>query len=409
MVTYAKDIVLGTQSFTCQVDGEEAIVGNADTGVFLAVPAQAAELLQDLASGTSIGEALERYERKYGETPDIDDFLSVLEAKGIIQIQNADHAKDTPLPAALPVRKYHFGNFPQQAAQRLFSAPVLGACFALIAFALLAISRDQRLMPVPRDLVFPDHRSITWAILIAFDLAAIFAHELGHLVAARAQGVKSRMGVSNRLWDLVAETDLTGLWAVPKNKRYLPMLAGILVDAVSGSALIIVELAYENHLIAFSPFALRLVRALAISYLLRMLWECFMFVRTDVYYVIATIFNCKNLLADTEVFLKNQASRFIRRIKSADQSAIPASEMSVIKIYSVIWLAGRIWALLMLFWVTIPISIAYIRDLNHVFRTGYSANPANFADAAFLAAIFLLPTIAGLILWIRGLLIRQRS
>ena len=63
-----------------------------------------------------------------------------------------------------------------------------------------------------------------------FTYGGIFVHELAHLIAARAVGVNSRMGISHRLWYLVAETDLTGLWSVTRNQRYLPMLAGMIVD-----------------------------------------------------------------------------------------------------------------------------------------------------------------------------------
>jgi hypothetical protein len=125
--------------------------------------------------------------------------------------------------------------------------------------------------------------------------------------------------------------------------------------------------------------------------------------------VVANFFHCKNLLADTEAFLRNQLSRLVPSIDPIDQSAVPESEMRMIRYYAFFWIGGRIWAIFMLFWMTIPVSVGYIRDLSHVFRAGYLANPWNFIDGALIATIFLTFTLAGFILWVHRLVIRQRS
>jgi hypothetical protein len=211
------------------------------------------------------------------------------------------------------------------------------------------------------------------------------------------------MGISNRLWNLVAETDLTGLWGVPRRQRYLPMAAGMLVDAVSGALLVLLLLAQHHGLLALTGFCVRIVRAMALSYFLRILWEFSLFVRTDVYYLIATFFNCKNLYRDTIVILRNHVARFIRSVQPAEQPVIPPSEMKVVRAYGVLWVTGRIWAIATLFWITLPVGTRYMRDLADAFSAGYSANPPNFLDAVALGAYFLVPTTAGLVLWARGL------
>ena len=419
-----RNMAIKIRPFTQQREGEEVIIGNVETGVFLALPVEAAELLQELAQGKSVEEVSDLYEQKYGARPDMDDFLGVLETKGIVELSgerreakgDGGEAKGewreaegerSRNPQVLQPR-YHFSGFPQHLARLLFSWPILAGCLLVIFEALCAIVVDPSLLPVPQDLFFPDHRTLTWTILIVLDLVAVFIHELGHLVAARAAGVNSRMGISNRLWNLVAETDLTGLWGVPKRQRYLPMLAGMLIDATTAALLVLLLFAQRKDLLVMSGFCVRLIRALALSYLLRILWEFFLFVRTDVYYLIATFFNCKNLLRDTTVVLRNQLARFIRFIRPIEQPAIPASELRVVRAYAVLWLAGRVWAFATLFWLTIPVGARYIRDLAGVFNTGYSANPSNFIDAVALATYFLVPTAAGLVLWARGLLKPER-
>jgi hypothetical protein len=404
-------MVVAIRPLTRQREGEEVIIGSAETGVFLAVPPEAVELLEHLAQGKSVGEVSDLYQQRHGEIPDLDDFLSLLETNGIVRPLVEDNGSAvTRATSRQPSRpRYHFSNFPQPLARRLFGKPLLVGGSLLIALALGAIIRYPSLMPVPHDLYFSDHRALTWTILLAASYVATFVHEFGHLVAARAVGINSRMGLSHRLWYLVAETDLTGLWAVPKRQRYMPMLAGVLIDAVSMALLLLLLFTHRQEWLVLPGLGVRLVRAMAFTYLMRILWEFFFFVRTDLYYVLATFFNCKNLLSDTQVFLRNQMARVIPSIRPTDQSGIPASERRMICGYAVLWVTGRIWAVSTLFLITIPVGLSYVRNLGGAFRAGYSANPSDFTDAVVLTTYFLIPTIAGLMLWIVGIMRRGRA
>src|SRR6201999_3517219 len=113
-------------------------------------------------------------------------------------------------------------------------------------------------------------------LLVVISYIAVFLHEFGHLVATRAVGVNSRMGISHRLWYLVAETDLTGLWSVPRNQRYLPMLAGMIIDITVLSLIVLLLLCQDLRLFMLSSFSLHLLRAMAFTNLMRILWECFL-------------------------------------------------------------------------------------------------------------------------------------
>jgi putative peptide zinc metalloprotease protein len=409
---YTRDTVIRVLPFTRQQDGQEVIIGRIETGVFLAVPSEALEVLDNLAQGKTIGEAADLYQQEHGEIADLDDFLRVLETKGIIspmlQSVNGDAAIATASHQRPRVR-YHFSNFPHRLAQCLFSRPVLAGCFTVIVLALAARVRDPSLLPRPRDLYFPDRRAVTWAILIVASYVTIFFHELGHLISARALGINSRIGISNRLWYLVAETDLTGLWAVPKRQRYLPMLAGVLIDTVSASLLTLLVFAREQEWVALSSLAVRLARGMMFTYVMRILWQFFLFVRTDFYYVIASLLNCKNLLKDTEGFLRNQLARIVPFIHLVDQSAIPETEGRIIRAYSIVWVAGRLFALTVLFLVTLPLAVLYIRNLRHTFSSGFRASPSDFVDALLLASYFIIPLTVGLVMWFGNLMRRGRT
>lgn len=408
MPIYSREVVVTVLPFTRQREGEDIVIGRIETGVFLAVPPEAVELLDQLAQGKSIGQVSDLYQQEHGETLDLDDFLQSLENKGII----VSEKQPANLPTAIPLRakvRYHFTNFPQSLAQKLFSRAVLWASFLLFLLAVGLVIYDRSLVSGPRSLYFPDHRTLSWSVLIVFGYCAVFVHEFGHLIAARALGINSRMGIGHRLWWLVVETDLTGLWSVPKQQRYLPFLAGAIIDVVSESLTIGLLFAHTRHWIVLPVLVERLVRAMTFAYVMRLVWQCLLFVRTDFYYVIASLFSCRSLLRDTEDFLRNLLARVLPWLRHVDQSGIPGRELRVIRAYSVLWILGRIAALSMLSLITIPLFIYYSRNLAEAVRTGYSANPGNFLDAMMFTFYFLMPVTLGITLWIRSLVRGERS
>jgi hypothetical protein len=256
----------------------------------LTIPADGLEILDALAAGKTVGEAVRLYERAHGETPDAEDFLTCLAAQGFVaawdqEDLHAGGAQESGLGA---------GRISPELARRLFGAPVLAACAALTALGLALLAVEPGLIPGPTVLVFHRHIAALGAALFVLNLGAVMVHELGHLLAARASDVPARIGVSHRLWILVAETDMSGIWMAPKRRRYLAFLAGPLIDAASAALLIGVLWADRRGWIGLSPTLGQFTGAALWSYLFRLLWQCFVFVRTDFYYVLATAIDCKN-------------------------------------------------------------------------------------------------------------------
>jgi hypothetical protein len=400
---YTQDTIVDVWPFTRQRDGDELIIGRPDTGAFLAVSPEAVELLDRLAQGWSVGEVAAQAQ---SEVSDLDGFLSSLEIEGLVKPRGANgdiNALPTKTP---PVLRYHFSAFPQKLAQRIYSRPALAACFLLIGLASGALIYDPSLWPRGLDLFFTSHKTVMLTILLIVSFGSVVIHESSHVIAARAQGVNSRLGLGNRLWAFVVEADLTGLWSIPRRQRYLPMMAGSLFDAVMSSGLILVLLAHNHALVVMSPITVQLLRAILLTYMTRIMWQTLLFVRTDYYYVIATFFNCRNLMGDTEDYLRNQLARFISRIRPVDQSTIPASERRVVMMYVFVWILGRIIALTFLFEVTIPLVRHYIGNVAHALSVGYSANHRDFIDSFLMSFLFGIPFAIGMLMWLTSIVRR---
>ena len=82
---YSPETTFSVYPFTRQPEGDEVVIGRIETGVFLAVPLEAVEALDCLASGKTIREVGDIFEQKYGERPDLDEFLDALEKKSLLK------------------------------------------------------------------------------------------------------------------------------------------------------------------------------------------------------------------------------------------------------------------------------------------------------------------------------------
>ena len=406
-MSYAKSDLIDVIAFTRQKEGEEVVIGRPDTNVFLSLPEEAVEILDNLSHGKTVGEAQAEFARAHSIEPDIDDLLLALEQRGFIR----PRGRSAALPpransqAGKPVR-YHFTNIPVATA-RLFFGPVPMAIYlTTIAVALIIAVMHPSLIPSPRHLIFSEHRTAKIVILSLISYGTIFLHEFAHLLAARAQGVKSRIGLSNRLWVLVAETDMTGLWAVPSRQRYLPVLAGPLLDSFSAAILFIVLFLESQGVLTLAPTLDQFLKAMIFLYMFRLLWQCFLFVRTDFYFVLTTFFGCKNLMKDTQVFIYNLFRRAIGSKNLTDQTYLPPRERRVVRLYSVLWVAGRGLALFSLFFITLPVLFHYIGTAALTVWRGYGGDPYQFFDSLVVGTLNLAPLAAGLFLWITSLVRR---
>jgi hypothetical protein len=225
-------------------------------------------------------------------------------------------------------------------ARRIFGPAVLIACVSLAALALLAVAADPGVLPGPAALVFQGDQLPLVLIVLLFSLVSIFIHELAHLVAARAAGVPARMGVSHRLWFLVAETDMTGIWLASRRERCLAFLAGLMTDVLFAAVLIVVVFAQRHGWVVLDSTTVALARAFTFVYLTGLLWQCELFVPTDLYYVVATVFGCKSLMDDTQAYLLNLLARVLPSVRSRNQSALPPREAAVVRWFAVAWILG---------------------------------------------------------------------
>jgi hypothetical protein len=346
----------------------------------------------------------------------MEDFLSSLEQAGFVQPEPPEGGpppalkpQTGPSASSQPVLRYHFEGFPQRVARVLTSIPALVCYGALIAAALAAIVAEPSLRPGWSALLFTEDMTSVGLGLLLYSFWMLFLHEMAHLVAARASGVSSRLGLGHRLWIVVAETDVSQLWTIPRKQRYMTLLAGPLFDVVGAAVFVCIGYAGSQGWVTLSPLAAHICRALTLMHLLNLVWQCNFFLRTDFYFVLANLFSCKNLMGDTEAFLRTLVNRWLGWGKPKDISYIPARELRVVRAYAVIWVLGRANMLWILATITLPLMWGYLKQIATVLGAGFSQHPYTFIDALLLGTVTVAVQVTGLGMWLRSFVQHRRG
>jgi putative peptide zinc metalloprotease protein len=288
-------------------------------------------------------------------------------------------------------------------ARRLTSPAVVVTCVAIIVAAFGLYLSDPRLLPGSQILFFPGGSFAVLApIAGVLGLMGTFIHELAHAVVARAEGLKVKLRLSNLMFFLVAQTNISGLQMAPKRRRYLAIMAGVIADLTTAAILMFVLAANQAGVIGL-PFSVALVmRVLLLAYVLRVSFQTFAYVRTDLYYLIAAACGCRNLLIDTERLLKNLIFRAIgmsRRV--VDQSNISHRERRWIRCYVVVYLIGRVSAFATLLFILLPLFVGLVHQF--VLYTHGQPTFMSLPGLLIFASLVLLIHVSGLCLWFRSI------
>lgn len=279
-MTAANGTRVRLQPLTYVTDGDEVLVGRPDTGSYGVFPPEGAELLRSLEAGSTLESASRRWHEQTGQTLDVADFLSIIEDLGFVIADDGARA-ESPL-----VRWQRLG-------RALFSPPACVLYATAIAGGLVTMILDPGLRPGYRDFFFTSHISLIPVALALLQIPFVLLHEGFHALAARRLGLPSTLGIGRRFYYLVAETRLDSLYSVPRAQRYLPFIAGSLIDAVVVGIFTMLSAAGRHW--GAPPWLSGLALTVAFTGVLRIVWEFLFYLQTDFYFVINTASGCTDL------------------------------------------------------------------------------------------------------------------
>lgn len=388
--------VLRLHPLTRTVQGDRVVVGRADTGRFVAVPAVGAHALDLLEVGRAVADVTRAV-----TPPDADEPVDVLAfARSLVRlgfVAAVDDERAVPADDVAPaVRGLVVA--PRARARWLFSrwGAALAVLSALVAVVLVVTVPDVR--PDALDVFFlgTPARSLAALTLITYLLAGL--HELAHVMAAAALGVPARLRITRRLYFLTFETNLTGLWALPPRRRVGPLMAGMAFDAV----VLAVVLALRAAGLGPDP----LLAAVALVEVSAIVVQFFVFLRSDVYAVMTALLGCTHLQRTTHLLLR----RTVRRLTPDERATLTASpprDLAVARWYRFVHAGGLLlaaWFLVVLFLPSTWHLLVWMRD------SLVTAGPTTWAfyEALVLGILLLSPRLLTALVALRDLADRRR-
>jgi putative peptide zinc metalloprotease protein len=183
-------------------------------------------------------------------------------------------------------------------------------------------------------------------IIVWFFIGGILVliHELGHILAIRAHDLPTKLEVGHRLFFIVLETDLSLGWKLPSKDRVFVYLAGMCFDNLVLCMALITQVLFPNAPEIFTS----IMAFLVLDVVIRLIYQCCVYMKTDLYYVLENLTGCHNLMENTKDITFKRKEAF----------TVFKGEKRVLQIYSVFYFLGVIVSFLLFVFYYIP-QLAY--------------------------------------------------
>lgn len=315
---------------------DEILVGDPETGTFVAIPAIGGVVITALQRGATIEDAAAEAEAVAGQPVDVLAFVAALTELGFVD--DGSGQRDTIRTA--PIQGQHWLAGVSERLVRPLFGRVAWTCYIMIALFCLGIfATTPELFPTAQDAFLFGDIGLSAVLLVPLSMLTVALHEAGHWLAARAIGIRCRFGVDRRMMLLVFETDLTQLWSVPRGKRYSPLLGGIAFDVFRLGVLLAALLLVHTGLWT-APALVDAILALGVYLTLTgLLWQCMIFLRTDLYAVLANLLGCHDLWRIKSLMLR-KAFRRLTPQQAEELSQASDTDRRAARWFRWIWLIG---------------------------------------------------------------------
>lgn len=211
----------------------------------------------------------------------------------------------------------------------------MGVYILLFLLNIGLFTINSELLPHYTDLFVFDYMFLNILLWIALTFILVLFHEFGHILAMRAQNLPAKMEIGHRLFIVVLETDMSSAWKLLSKDRNVLYLAGICFDMVILSIALIIQLTFTSG----SGIILSLMSLSVLDIFLRMLYQCCIYMKTDLYYVFENVSGCYNLLENAQQAISKRVP--FLKLKERDE-VVFAGERNIVFLYAIFYLVGVI-------------------------------------------------------------------
>jgi putative peptide zinc metalloprotease protein len=277
----------------------------------------------------------------------------------------------------------------------------------VLAVLLIGFAVEPGLRPTFEDIFVDPRPALSMAIVFGLGLGTAALHELCHWWAARSLGAPARISVSRRLYLPVMQTDVSGLWALPARLRYGPFLAGIALDLMLLAAAVAVRWVWMVGLWNPPPELLHICAALAVVKLFTLMFQGWVFLRTDLYVVMITALGTRNLNRVMRLRMKVLLERASEQERRELAEAHPR-DIAVSRWYLLVYLAGLAWAVWFFKAWFYPSSFVVISWMANTLRHVAVGSPY-WWQAVGAAVLVSMNIVWPLSVWLRQLVVARRA
>jgi putative peptide zinc metalloprotease protein len=212
---------------------------------------------------------------------------------------------------------------------------------------IIIIILNPSLFPHREDIFVFDIMVMNVFFWLVVSFVFVLIHELGHILALRAQNLPTKLEVSHRMFFIVLTTDMSSVWKLKPKERNVLFLAGLSFDSV----LLFISLAVQLLLPAGHWFLHGLMSLAVFDIVLRMLFQCCIYMKTDLYFVFENVSGCYNLMENAKQTIRQKFS-FLN--SKASEEVVFSGEKKTVFIYSLFYFLGVILTVVLYFMYYIP-------------------------------------------------------
>jgi putative peptide zinc metalloprotease protein len=311
-------------------DKKHYIVEDLETGEFYEMPEVCIEAIKLIENGMMIGEIEDNLKMRFpNEDVDLLDFaqqlfdMDLIDKIDGVKVDKKEIEKESLgfLWISSKVGKFFFNKFSLLLYVGLF----------IVSLGLL-IAKPS-LLPNYQDVFISDVMVLNLITFMGVTFSLVLVHEFGHILAMRAYNFPTKLGVGHRLLLVVLETDMTSVWRLPSKDRNVLYLAGMCFDTVILFIALVSKYAFPNS----SGFFLSLITLAAYDVFVRIIYQCCVYMKTDLYYVFENVSGVHNLMENAQQMIRNRLP-FLKSTLQKDEIFI--GEKNIVFTYSIFYFIG---------------------------------------------------------------------
>ncbi|HYK73884.1 MAG TPA: hypothetical protein VEV44_12305 [Pseudoneobacillus sp.] len=335
--------------FLVQKDKKNLIIEDLTTGEFYEMPEVCVAAIEKINEGLSLKEIENELKIKYpNEDVDLIAFMQqLLELQMVHELDG--HIIET---TNIQSEQLGFSWISPKIGKLFFNRYANIGYFILFVINIVLFIINPPLFPHFTDLFIFESMTMNMILWFLVGGVLILIHEFGHILAIRQHGFPTKLEVGHRLFLIVFETDLSLAWKLPPKKRNILYLAGLSFDIVLIFFSLFIQLLYPDA----PSIVIAILKFIVLDVAIRILYQCCIYMKTDLYYVFENMTSCYNLMENAKEYVKNL-------LGNKRNSILFKEEKNMILLYGVLYMIGTGLSLALFVFYYIPQLVLFIRKV----------------------------------------------